>query len=229
MPHELPLSEMLLRLSLALGCGLVVGAERETHGRPAGLRTTVLVSVAACVAMLLSESLQYRYYIPTNFRADPARMSAGVLTGIGFLGAGSILRQENVIRGVTTAAMLWFVTVMGLAFGAGELVLGGIGFVVALIVLFVLTHVERHLQDDWYVTCTVLCGAQGPSEDQIRDYIHGLGIKVQRVELEYDVVKSQRTMRCYLKLKRQKAFDLAKQLVRHFSALPDVLDVKWLQ
>src|SRR5437879_4208275 len=120
-----PLSfpEMVLRLLMAFLAGFVVGWERESHGRPAGLRTTILACVASALAMILSEVLftQSAALMGSgSWRPDPARLGAGILTGIGFLGAGTILRHANIIVGVTTAATLWFVTVLGLAFGSGQ-------------------------------------------------------------------------------------------------------------
>src|SRR3954447_26802595 len=119
--QPLSISEMGLRLTAAFLTGFIVGWERQTRGRPAGLRTTILTCVASTVAMILSEILFVESSAATatgSWRPDPARLAAGILTGIGFLGAGTILRHENVIRGVTTAATLWIVAVLGLAFGA---------------------------------------------------------------------------------------------------------------
>src|SRR5437016_5675750 len=127
--------EMFLRIAMAFIAGFVVGWERESHGRPAGLRTTILTCVASAVAMIVSQVLftESATITPAStWRPDPARLGAGILTGIGFLGAGTILRHANVIRGVTTAASLWFVTVLGLAFGSGEFALGFMGTAVAL-------------------------------------------------------------------------------------------------
>src|SRR5579859_3106208 len=127
-PITLP--EMCLRVGLAFIAGFAVGWERESHGRPAGLRTNILACVAAAVAMIVSEILflESAAATPTgSVRADPARLGAGVLTGIGFLGAGTIMRHENFVRGVTTAATLWVATVLGLAFGSGMFALGGLG------------------------------------------------------------------------------------------------------
>src|SRR5207248_2799015 len=110
-------------------------------GRPAGLRTTILTCVAAAVAMVISEMIFVQSAAATstgNWRPDPARLGAGMLAGIGFLGAGTILRQANFVRGVTTAATLWFVTVLGMAFGGGQFVLGALGLALAIITLLVL-------------------------------------------------------------------------------------------
>src|SRR5437016_8114485 len=155
-----PLSsaEMFLRVLMALRAGFIVGWERESHGRPAGLRTTILTCVASAVAMIISEVLFAESAAATatgSWRPDPARLGAGILTGIGFLGAGTILRHANVIRGVTTAASLWFVTVLGLTFGSGEFSLGFIGVGLALLTLYVLPRFEKHIQSDWYATLSV--------------------------------------------------------------------------
>src|SRR4051812_13038964 len=104
-----PTLDMLPRLGAALGASATIGFERESHGRAAGLRTTVLVGVRAAGAMALSEA-PYEVVAPAGtgtWRPDPMRLSAGVLTGIGFLGAGTIIKEGNMVRGVTTAATLW--------------------------------------------------------------------------------------------------------------------------
>src|SRR5258706_1598343 len=128
---SLSVREMFLRLLMAFLAGFVVGWERERHGRPAGLRTNFLACVAAALAMMVSEVLFTQSAVALNpaasWRPDPARLGAGILTGIGFLGAGTIMRLSNFVRGVTTAASLWFVTVLGLTFGSGLFSLGFLG------------------------------------------------------------------------------------------------------
>jgi putative Mg2+ transporter-C (MgtC) family protein len=122
MMSSITFQEVLLRVLLAFVAGIALGWERETHGRPAGLRTNILACVASAVAMILSERLfiESAAATPTgSVRADPALLGAGILTGIGFLGGGTILRHENFVHGVTTAATLWLGTVLGLAFGSG--------------------------------------------------------------------------------------------------------------
>src|SRR5512133_1704068 len=138
---HIDIGEILIRLSLAFGAGLLVGWERESHGRPAGLRTNILACLAAAISMMVAQKLLADTGAGANpgIRADPARLGAGVLAGIGFLGAGTILRHENYIRGVTTAATLWTVTILGLAFGAGFFALGGIGVAFTIVALLFLS------------------------------------------------------------------------------------------
>src|ERR1051325_3245427 len=155
---SLSLTEMFLRLLAAFVAGFVIGWERESHGRPAGLRTNILACVASALAMVVSEVLFSQSASATgggNWRPDPARLGAGILTGIGFLGAGTILRHANVIRGVTTAASLWFVTILGLAFGSGAFAVGMAGLLLALLTLYVLPSLEKNIRSDWYASLSV--------------------------------------------------------------------------
>lgn len=222
--------DIVLRLLAATFAGVVVGWERESHGRPAGLRTTILTCVASAVAMILSEVLFYESATSgasANWRPDPARLGAGILTGIGFLGAGTILRHNSIIRGVTTAASLWFVTVLGLAFGAGEYGLGAIGVTIALITLFVLPALEKHIQSDWYATLTTTLQMDAINDAEFQQLLRSLGLKVLKTELDYDLPAAQKTLRCDLKLNRSEAFELSNRVVADLRLRPGVLRVKW--
>src|SRR5262245_24444538 len=103
--RALSLDEMFLRVIVAFIAGALIGWERESHGRPAGLRTTILACVASAVAMIVSEVLFVESASTVtasgSWRPDPARLGAGILTGIGFLGAGTILKHDDAVRGVT--------------------------------------------------------------------------------------------------------------------------------
>jgi len=108
--------EISLRLFLACVFGGIVGYQRERNGSPAGFRTHILVSLGAALIMILS---MYGFADFTSVNKDPARLAAQVISGIGFLGAGTILRDKTSIKGLTTAASLWVVSAIGLAVGAG--------------------------------------------------------------------------------------------------------------
>src|SRR5882672_810927 len=179
---SLSISEIFLRLLNAFIAGAVVGWERESHGRPAGLRTNILACVAAALAMIVSEALFVQSAaLPGtgSWRPDPARLGAGILTGIGFLGAGTILRHADSIRGVTTAATLWFVTVLGLAFGSGEFGVGFLGVGLALATLYVLPRFEKHIPSDWYATLSVTFSMSGLTTDQLKARIESAGLIIK--------------------------------------------------
>lgn len=125
------------RLFCALVMGAIVGMERELTHRPAGLRTHMLVALGACAVMLIGQ-LVFEQYTPLGAMPDPARMAAQVVAGVGFLGAGTIMREGNAVRGLTTAASIWTVACLGLAVGAGYYYVGlfGTGFVLVTLICF---------------------------------------------------------------------------------------------
>ena len=125
--------EMILRLLLAAALGAIIGYQRERAGKPAGLRTHILICVGA--ALFTIASLYFYYEFGTV--ADPARVAAGIVVGIGFIGAGAIIRRgEGVVEGLTTAATIWAVAAIGLAAGAGLYLVSAVTAILILIVLF---------------------------------------------------------------------------------------------
>lgn len=133
-------SQIILRLILSFVLSGLVGLERQMHHRTAGLRTHILVSLGSCLIMLTSLYVFDIYKYVTSL--DPARIAAGVITGIGFLGAGAIMREREGVKGLTTAASLWVVAGIGLAVGCGFYRAAMFTTVLALIVLFLLKYIE---------------------------------------------------------------------------------------
>jgi putative Mg2+ transporter-C (MgtC) family protein len=198
--------ELLSRIGLAFLAGLILGMERESHGRAAGLRTTTLVSVASCLVMILSdsfyaESLRLTGNSP-SWHPDPARLAAGVLAGMGFLGAGVIMRQNQIVRGVTTAAVLWFASILGLAFGAGALWLGIIGGAVGLLTLALLPALERLVQNDWYSTLVVSVRTGVQLVEPIQAVLRENRITVKSIELDTDLDAGIQRVSAQLKYKK---------------------------
>ena len=148
MPLTLDWPSALARLACALVAGAAYGLDRSESGKAAGLRTTILVCLAACVAMLqVNALLDQTGKGPTSFvRIDLMRLPLGILTGMGFIGAGAVFRKDGLVSGVTTAAMLWFVTVIGLCFGGGQYGLGAASSAIGLAVLWGLRFVEHRLE-----------------------------------------------------------------------------------
>ena len=121
MVPEITFAEELLRIVLAAGLGAAVGLEREVREHEAGLRTHMLVAVGSALFTLVSAYGFSEFFVQTGpvVPVDPTRIAAQIVTGIGFLGAGAIIRQGMNVRGLTTAATLWAVAAIGLASGAG--------------------------------------------------------------------------------------------------------------
>ena len=130
--------EMIFRLFLAIILSGLIGFERELHGRPAGLRTHVLVSLGAALVMLISVD-------GFNGAGDPARLAAQVVSGIGFLGAGAILRDGGDIKGITTAATLWICGMIGLACGNGYYLGAVITTIFVSIFILILRPIESKI------------------------------------------------------------------------------------
>ena len=126
--------EDLFLILLATVVGLVIGAEREYHNKTAGLRTLMLVSVSSCIFTILSIKIGV---------ANPDRLAANIITGIGFLGAGAIFKDENKISGLTTACTIWITSALGMCFGSSHIFLGLLGGAIVLMVLWNLTIFER--------------------------------------------------------------------------------------
>ena len=135
--------DMILRLVLSFVAGGIIGLERSSRRQVAGLRTHILIATGATLLMLLS------IYIPQHFNpersSDPGRIAAQVVSGIGFLGAGAIIRLGNSIRGLTTAASLWFVAAVGLAIGAGMYVVAAAAEALGVIALMFLYIFEKKI------------------------------------------------------------------------------------
>jgi len=134
--------QIILRILVAAALGAVVGFERERQDQPAGLRTHMILVIGATLAMVLSVNLGYLYAQPGT-PADPARLAAQVISGIGFLGAGAILRYGFNVKGLTTATSLWTMAIVGMAVGAGYYLVGVITTALMLLVLTVLNILEK--------------------------------------------------------------------------------------
>ncbi|MGV7930838.1 MAG: MgtC/SapB family protein [Spirochaetota bacterium] len=181
-----PLS-VVVRLFIAMFAGFVVGFEREQHYQPAGLRTHMVLCLGACLVMLIS------IYIPAEFmkesrNADPARLSAQVISGIGFLGAGAIFRYGFSVKGLTTAASIWTVSAIGLAIGAGFYFLGLASTALLVVILQLFDRVENRFfeRKDMRVLTVVINSAKlGPK--QVIDTVKGFDIILKQVSITENV------------------------------------------
>jgi putative Mg2+ transporter-C (MgtC) family protein len=141
---ELTAPEMLLRLAMAVLCGMLAGVDRELRGKAAGMRTHMLVALAAAAFTIITFELFYRVTAhDENAAADPLRIAEAVVTGVAFLGGGAIIRSGADVRGLTTGANIWLAGAMGVACGAGFFVLAGICLALALVILVVIGWIEH--------------------------------------------------------------------------------------
>jgi len=210
--------EALLRIALAGVLGGMIGLERELREREAGLRTHLLVSVGAALFTIAGA------YGFDNVRTDPTRVAAQIVTGIGFLGAGAIIRQGFSVRGLTTAATLWVVAAVGLAAGAGYYSGAVITTAIVLIALWPLRLVayrilSRFRPEDGRLLVELPSGA--PLGDVI-DEIERAGAGITAVEVSQE--GDRRRLELDLALPRTVS---APHLVARIADVPDVADVRW--
>ncbi|MFT3914139.1 MAG: MgtC/SapB family protein [Anaeromyxobacteraceae bacterium] len=144
-------AEFALHLLAALGAGAGIGLERSIHGRPAGFRTHALVCMAGCLLMLLAvHEADWFPRAGDSVRVDPTRMAQGIMTGIGFLGAGVIFKEGLSVRGLTTAASIWITSAIGVVMGAGLFVEGALAALATLGVLSGFRWIEEAVPAQQY-------------------------------------------------------------------------------
>lgn len=225
------LTPMIVRLLCAAGAGALLGIERESHGRAAGLRTTILVTIGPCLGMMLSGVYYADSYAMAvggpGWHPDPMRLAAGILAGMGFIGAGTILRQGNLVRGVTTASVLWFATLLGLAFGAGCLALGLLGLILALGTLHLLPRLESLILNDWYSVLTLKSRERHVPLDVVQALLHREDIRIKKVELVCACDLSEECVTLHLKHKRGQDLFLPEKLRDDVLGIPGVAQFDW--
>lgn len=134
--------EHTVGLLAAAGLGSLVGLEREVHGQPAGLRTHMILAVGAALAAILS--ISYSQFLSSpDLPSDPGRIVAQVVSGVGFLGAGAILRLGVTVKGLTTASSLWTTAIVGIACGSGYTTLAAMTTVLVLVILTIISKIEK--------------------------------------------------------------------------------------
>lgn len=228
-PTPAPLA-IVFRLLLTAAAAATIGANRTERGRPAGLRTTMLVALAAAVAMAQAELLLPLHGKPADgfARADVLRLPLGILSGVGFIGAATVFKHHDVVRGVTTAATLWFVSVMGLCFGGGQLFLGGVAYGLCVVVVGGISHVERRLPHEHHAVLRLALSAGGPSDDVLRDRLAAAGLAPESWSTATGRDEA-RVVRCEVSWRQRMDARAAAPppLVAELQATPGVLRVEW--
>lgn len=185
--------QIALRILMALVASFLIGLDRDEHGKTSGIRTTMLVCFAATLAMLQANLLMNSTGKASDsfVNLDLMRLPLGILSGIGFIGAGTILRKEGLVHGLTTAATLWFVTVLGLLCGGGQLTLALASTFIALIILRLLKYAEKHLPTHHSAILFLELASPDatythPTEASIRSLLHAAGYSISSWEARYN-------------------------------------------
>jgi len=219
--------EVFMRLGLAAVAGTAIGINRGQRGRAAGLRTMFLVCTGSALAMIAAHWLYIDGGSSAGGDNSTSRWAQGILAGMGFLGAGAILRKGNLIRGVTTAASLWYVTILGLSFGAGCWQIGLVAWGFALFALFVLPHIEWHLMEDRYSTVTIVTRPDAITESEFCAKLEAMGLCVERLGIDYQVSDKLKRIRCDVRYHVGRQFDVPQQVIAELSHRAGVAEVCW--
>lgn len=217
---------VVFRIAVALVIGAAIGFERSFHGRPAGFRTHSLVCVASALLMLVTVyQSEWMTAIPLDsIRTDPTRMAQGIMTGIGFLGAGVIFKEGLTVRGLTTAASIWITASIGILVGIGFYLPAAAGTFATILVLSAFRAIEQRLPTEYYAHHTLkFVREQVIPEDELRTLIadHGFTIANLSHRLAEDGAIFE-----YRMVIRSRDRRNAERLSQHLRTLPEVKEFR---
>ncbi len=210
--------QIILRLLVAAGLGAIIGLERERDNQPAGLRTHMILVVGAALAMVLSINIAEQY------EGDPARLAAQVISGIGFLGAGAILRYGFNVKGLTTATTLWSMAIVGLAVGYGYYLIGVVTTGLMLLTLTLLNVLEKKFIRTSVPRTFVIQAADRPGiVKEVRKVISRLSEKI----ITFTIQKNIKTKRLRISIAAHvKVGEKMENLTEAISAIDGVRGLK---
>ncbi len=187
--QEINFETAALRLLLSFIAGLLIGIEREAHSQPAGMRTHILISIGSTLGMLLSIYIPQAY--PGFQNGDPGRIAAQVVTGIGFLGAGAILRFGVNVKGLTTAASIWAMAMLGLALGAGLFKISAVALGFILFSLSVMDAFEKFIfRDKIFKRIEITVKKKTTEVNEISRVLKSLKIRISAVDIRRNTAET---------------------------------------
>lgn len=227
--------ELVLRILSSAVIGGIIGIEREAHNRPAGFRTHILVTMGAALIMLISTQA----FQGLNVINDPGRIAAQVVSGVGFLGAGTIIISGQEIRGLTTAASLWVCAGIGLAIGSGFYLGGVVTALIVFLSLSVLSKIEMKLVSSKYKVISIVCRERPGLIGDLGHVFGKHGILIMALKINKNMIKEDTLSRALtgheqydkielefsLKLNRQYNFEEFNEVIIH---VPGVEEISWL-
>jgi putative Mg2+ transporter-C (MgtC) family protein len=224
MNHELMV--MALRITGALVIGGLIGLERSFHGRPAGFRTHSLVCIASALLMLVTvyQNEWMTQVALDAIRTDPTRMAQGIMTGIGFLGAGVIFKEGLTVRGLTTSASIWVTASIGILIGIGFWFPAIIGTIATLAVLSAFRAIENRLPSEFYAHHHLRFKREAVMpEDKLRELVGGYGFTI--TNLSSRLINEGKTFE-YRMVIRSRDRANANVLSQHLLGLPEVVEFR---
>jgi putative Mg2+ transporter-C (MgtC) family protein len=226
---EIHWQAIALRLVLTLLAGGLLGAERSRTGHFAGLRTTLLVTLAASVSMIQMNLLMESNGKPPNSYAvmDLMRLPLGILTGVGFIGAGAIIRKDELIVGLTTAATIWFSTVVGLCLGGGQLILGSVSAVIGFAVLWGFRWFEKRIEHYQLAELKITIAEDRLSAHDLRERLEGAKFHIRSFSVAHHVSEHRKTLGCELRWPAVGESAVVPRVIAELEQLSGVVELEW--
>jgi len=215
------LDPVFLKLGCALLAGLALGLEREYNGHAAGLRTTLLVCLAPALAVLMTDAI-----------ADETargRVMQGLFAGVGFIGGGVILKQgdTDTVRGVTTAAVLWMATTLGVVFGLGLFELGFTGLGASMFIVYLLAFLTPRFHTRHHATLAITADGGALTADFGVHLLARLHIQATVKSFDFNNVSGNETFRFALKYRHRDTLEIPARVKGTFSTIPGVRQIHW--
>jgi putative Mg2+ transporter-C (MgtC) family protein len=229
MVAELHWPAIALRLLLTVAAGGLLGLERSKTGHAAGLRTTLLVTLAASVAMIQMNLLLQTNGKPQDSYAvmDLMRLPLGILTGVGFIGAGAIVRKNELVIGITTAATMWFATVLGLCMGGGQLILGSFSAAMGFTVLWGLRAFETRVEHYQVAELTVIIAEGQLSAQMLREHLQDAKFHIKSLSMAHSPREHQRRFDCEVRWPAVQGNAVIPMEVNELERLPGLISLQW--
>jgi putative Mg2+ transporter-C (MgtC) family protein len=217
---------VVARIAAAVLVGGLIGFERTFHGRPAGFRTHALVCVASSMLMLVTV-YQHEWMVAgplESIRTDPTRMAQGIMTGIGFLGAGVIFKEGLTVRGLTTAASIWLTAAIGILVGVGFYWAATVGTAAALLILSAFRFVEMRLPSEFYAHHVLKFARDSiMEEDDLRTLIGSHGFSIANLSYRLDENGKSFEYRMVIRSRDRRSAETLAQALRE---LPQVIEFR---
>lgn len=231
MSPEIHWPAIALRLALTVLAGGILGAERSRSGHSAGLRTTLLVTLAASVAMIqMNLLMQTNGKPPGSFAVmDLMRLPLGILTGVGFIGAGAIVRRNELVMGLTTAATLWFATVVGLCLGGGQVILGSTSTVIGWVVLHLLRSFEARFE--LYQTASLAMTVETDHDfmQELRMRLEAAGFRIKAMTVSREVKEGRARYSLQVQWPAVNGATEVPPVIAELEKVPGLIEIEWRQ
>jgi putative Mg2+ transporter-C (MgtC) family protein len=229
MAPEIHWQAIAFRLVLTVLAGGLLGAERSRTGHAAGLRTTLLVTLAASVAMIqMNLLMQSNGKLPNSYAVmDVMRLPLGILTGVGFIGAGAIIRKNELIVGLTTAATLWFATVVGLCLGGGQLFLGSVSALIGFAVLWGLRALEIRIELYQAGELRIVLSDDHLSAHDLRDRLEKAHFRIQSFSMTHNLSARSKTFGCEVRWRTVRENAAIPHILAELEEVPGMIELEW--